>query len=64
MRSKHLLGVVAFTLVAYSSNLLAQESATVGQKSTQEKRSQKETAINDETSMELQRQKGQEQRNG
>lgn len=64
MRSKHLLGVVAFTSVAFSSNLLAQESATVGQKSTQEKRTQKETAINDETSMELQRQKGEEQRNG
>ncbi len=64
MRIKHILSIVAITLTPYSSSLLAQESATVGQKSTQEKRTQKETAINDEASMELQRQKGAEQRDG
>lgn len=64
MRIKHILSIVAITLTPYPSSLLAQESATVGQKSTQEKRTQKETAINDEASMELQRQKGAEQRDG
>ncbi|EGQ9543716.1 hypothetical protein CYG27_RS03340 [Vibrio parahaemolyticus] len=64
MRIKHILSIVAITLIPYPSSLLAQESATVGQKSTQEKRTQKETAINDEASMELQRQKGAEQRDG
>ncbi|KFK50931.1 hypothetical protein [Vibrio vulnificus] len=64
MRIKHILSIVAITLTPYPSSSLAQESATVGQKSTQEKRTQKETAINDEASMELQRQKGAEQRDG
>ncbi|QKU56926.1 hypothetical protein [Vibrio cholerae] len=61
---KKSLILLAFALIAYSNITLAQESATVGQKSSQEKRTQKETTLNDETSMELQRQKGEEARKG
>ncbi len=61
---KKSLSLLAFALIAYSNVTLAQESATVGQKSSQEKRTQRETTLNDETSMELQRQKGEEARKG
>lgn len=56
-----LLGVAALTV---SSQLYAQESANVSEKSARENRSQLEQSINDERSREIQRQKGREERTG
>lgn len=52
------------TISLFSSALLAQQSATVSQKTSQEKRTQNETTVSDENSMEIQRQQGKEKRNG
>lgn len=56
-----LLGVAALTV---SSQLYAQESANISEKSARENRSQLEQSINDERSREIQRQKGREERTG
>ncbi len=42
------------TISLFSSALLAQQSATVSQKTSQEKRTQNETTVSDENSMEIQ----------